>query len=145
VETTAQTLYERCEELTRAEYHYRLLVDTAQAIGKWIPGSEFARKLDPAVVAEFARVLEQEIRPQLRAASDQYVAAFGIAWGDRIRVENPGERPVGLVPNRVTFALCPVDPGGVLHGHALKANGQPGKKRVVVWLRPGVSKVTVLG
>ncbi len=139
---TAHALYERCEELTRAEYHYRLLVDTAQAISKWIPRSEFARKLDPAVVAEFVRVLEQEIRPQLRAAADEYIAAFGIAWGDHIRVENPGKHPVALAANRVTFALRPVEPGGVLHGHALKANGQPGKKLVTVWLRPGVSKVT---
>ncbi|MBY0460926.1 MAG: hypothetical protein K2V38_26705 [Gemmataceae bacterium] len=141
---SAQKLYDRCVELHRAEYHYDLLVDTCREIGKWIPRSEFAHKLDPAVVAEFERVLEEEIRPQLQAASDEFVAAFGIAWEDRVSVENPGEPPVRLAPWEVTFALAPTEPFGTLRGHALKADGTPGKKIVVVRLRPGISKVTVL-
>jgi hypothetical protein len=140
----ARELHERANELARAEYRYNGLIRSLVEFFDGLADSEFGSKVDRGVLTRLEQVLEQEIRPRVRATWESYIALFGFAWVDVVRVENPGEPAVELAPSHMNFAPYTVEPFAWLQGWALKADGRPGKKVVIAKLRPGVSKVRVL-
>ncbi|QEL18864.1 hypothetical protein [Limnoglobus roseus] len=140
----ARELHQRSNELERAECRYADLVPRLAEFFDKLADSEFGHKIGRDVLARVEQVLGEEIRPQRRDTWDQYVALFGFTWNDVVRVDNAGETPVEMAPSHMNFAPFHIEPFAWLHGWALKADGQPGKKVLVAKLRPGVTIVRVL-
>jgi hypothetical protein len=144
MKSRARALIRRGAELHSAEYNYESLIYALGQLFTRMGTSEFAAKIDRDVLTTLVDALEREIRPQIPVVRDEYVRLCGFAWGDWVRIQNPGVAAVELVPTEIHYRPWKDDPSAWLHGRALKANGRPGNKGVQLRLTEGSSKVTVL-
>jgi hypothetical protein len=140
----ALQLLKRGKELATADYEYQPLIFHLREVVNRLPRSKYSAVIDPDLAGRLEELLELEIRPAIRAAREEYVGLFGFAWGDWVRVQNPGVAAVELEPRDLLFRFDKIMQYGWLMGRALRANGRPGPRSVQTMLRPGVTKVTVL-
>lgn len=142
----AEQLLRRVDELAQAEAAYKPLIrDLLDLHTDRMKENEFATRVDPDLLPELVRILEEEIRPEKKRLAEEYVRLFGFEWNDRVRISNPQARPVELLPYDL-FCSSPAEPipFGWLHGYIVKLNGIPGGRITQAKMELGVTTVQVL-